>query len=339
MSLNVSIRSTGVFVLFADCIPVKGARRSVICDLQRRRLRFIPNALYDILTSHQRASMEEIRDAYPPSDHDTIVEYFGTLAREEFGFWTDEPQLFEDLDREWESAALCTNAIVDVSSNSNHDFMSIFGQLDALGCENIQVRILDELASDSILRIVEYAEQQRFRHMDLIAKSSEAVNWTFAMALREQHPILASVILHSSGEDRHTLVGNVHVSSTRSPLDIRRCGYVKQDLFVINTQHFMEARCANSCLNGKLGIGADGEIRACPSMPQSCGNVREQTLAAAIEKVDLRRLWGVTKDQVQVCKDCEFRYVCTDCRAHTKDGGLFSQPSSCTYNPYAARWE
>ena len=45
-------RGEPVFALFACCIPVKGARRSTLCDLQRGSFQFIPNGLYEILTEH-----------------------------------------------------------------------------------------------------------------------------------------------------------------------------------------------------------------------------------------------------------------------------------------------
>ncbi|HLT42986.1 MAG TPA: hypothetical protein VKZ95_09805, partial [Sphingobacteriaceae bacterium] len=43
---------------------------------------------------------------------------------------------------------------------------------------------------------------------------------------------------------------------------------------------------------------------------------------------------------VDVCKDCEFRYICQDCRAYLKNSDdLYSKPLKCTYNPYEGVWE
>ena len=45
-------------------------------------------------------------------------------------------------------------------------------------------------------------------------------------------------------------------------------------------------------------------------------------------------------DKIIVCKDCEFRYICTDCRIFIKDNNnIYSQPLHCNYNPYIAKWE
>ena len=50
-------------------------------------------------------------------------------------------------------------------------------------------------------------------------------------------------------------------------------------------------------------------------------------------------LKNIKKDQISVCKDCEFRYVCTDCRAYTQNSGdQYSKPLKCNYDPYTATW-
>ena len=95
----------------------------------------------------------------------------------------------------------------------------------------------------------------------------------------------------------------------------------------------------NSCLNRKVSIDAAGEIKNCPSFGGSFGNAREVSLHGAVARRDFRELWSVHKDQIEVCKDCEFRYVCTDCRAYLSDEtNRLSKPAKCRYDPYTAEW-
>jgi hypothetical protein len=51
-------------------------------------------------------------------------------------------------------------------------------------------------------------------------------------------------------------------------------------------------------------------------------------------------LWSVSKDLVQTCKDCEFRYNCLDCRVYTKGEGneKLEKPAKCKYDPYTSKW-
>ena len=75
-------------------------------------------------------------------------------------------------------------------------------------------------------------------------------------------------------------------------------------------------------------------------MTKNYGNIKDTTLEEAINKPGFKDLWFINKDKIDVCKDCEFRYMCTDCRAFIKDPeNIYSQPAKCTYNPYICLWE
>ena len=118
------------------------------------------------------------------------------------------------------------------------------------------------------------------------------------------------------------------------------CGVVSTDYFCIGMKHFTESQHHNTCLNRKICIDANGDIKNCPAMAKSYGNIKDTTLEEAINKPGFKDLWYVCKDQIDVCKDCEFRHICTDCRCFIKDpGNIYSQPAKCTYNPYICLWE
>jgi SPASM domain peptide maturase of grasp-with-spasm system len=103
---------------------------------------------------------------------------------------------------------------------------------------------------------------------------------------------------------------------------------------------FTEALQFNTCLNRKISIDVAGDIRNCPSTPISYGNSQTMTLNQAVGKESFKKLWAINKDRVDVCKDCEFRYMCIDCRAHLSDpSNVFSKPAKCRYDPYNAMWE
>ncbi len=127
--------------------------------------------------------------------------------------------------------------------------------------------------------------------------------------------------------------------------DFRFCGGVNIETFNTNLPKVLEAINHNSCLHKKISIDVDGNIRNCPSMPQSFGNMKDTTLEEALEHPDFKKYWNLTKDHIEVCKDCEFRYICTDCRAYTErthensEGLDTSKPLKCGYNPYTGKWE
>ena len=101
----------------------------------------------------------------------------------------------------------------------------------------------------------------------------------------------------------------------------------------------------HSCLAGKITITDTGDVLPCIfSRGQTTGNVREAGSIENILRSDLQNIWRITKDDVLVCKDCEYRYVCFDCRpisegANEGRGDYRTSPyPRCTYNPYEGAW-
>lgn len=116
--------------------------------------------------------------------------------------------------------------------------------------------------------------------------------------------------------------------------------------FIADPTFIKRSLIGNNCLNGKLAITNNGEVLPCIFFRNvKLGNVNfSQPLSLSIENPLLQKLWNITKDDVQVCHDCEYRYVCHDCRflsqIHYKTRSLcFNAPNPhCTYNPYTGEW-
>jgi SPASM domain peptide maturase of grasp-with-spasm system len=116
------------------------------------------------------------------------------------------------------------------------------------------------------------------------------------------------------------------------------CGRISPFYFESNFTQFNN-RAFNTCLKGKLSVDRFGNIKLCPSMKSGFGKVNSISLKKMLVNKKVQKIQNINKDEILVCKDCEFRYICTDCRAITEDGGLYSKPKKCNYDPYTANWE
>jgi SPASM domain peptide maturase of grasp-with-spasm system len=331
-----------VFRLYACCIPVRGARRSTLCDLQRERYELIPNSLFDILARYADHTLDEIRADFPAALHATLDEYFDHMVREEYGFWCDDPEAFPPMELAWERPAAVTNALVDVDEGSRHDWPSLLGQLDALGCEAIQLRFFRHAPVAELDEVLGAMAHGRLRSVELLLPHDPAWGERTLEELCVRHQRVMGLLVHSAPEERLERVPGLEtilLFRTERIDSHAHCGRVSPEWFMPTLAGFTEALSFNSCLNRKLSIDAAGEIRNCPSLPRSFGNAAHTPLAAAVGDPTFRELWGITKDQVETCRDCEFRYVCTDCRAHLRDpADRLSKPARCSYDPYTARW-
>lgn len=330
------------FRLFANCIPVKGAKRSAVCDLQKNTIQLIPNDLYTILTNYQDCTYEEIMGAYDQDE--TLDEYFNFLTDQALGFWTTSPSLFPDLDLTWQAPTLVYNAIIDIDSESSHNLEAIFAQLDDLGCQHVQLRYYTSISQVALAQHLAPIKHSRLNSVELLLEyqSQEMIQFLF-----ENYPRIYRIVVYNSPQtgsqtittsSGQSLLGEV-IHLTHEVTSADHCGAIDPYFFAIDTKTFTEAQQFNTCLNGKIGIDARGEIKNCPSLETSFGNVSHTSLHQALLKKDFKTLWHINKDQVDTCKDCEFRYICTDCRAFIQNPtDIYSKPSKCQYDPYTATW-
>ncbi|OGP54123.1 MAG: hypothetical protein A2Y65_12800 [Deltaproteobacteria bacterium RBG_13_52_11] len=111
--------------------------------------------------------------------------------------------------------------------------------------------------------------------------------------------------------------------------------------FWINKHSFYYNKRNNSCWAGKVAVTATGEVIPCIfARDLVIGNCLEKGLAAVLHGNRLKGFWGLTKDQVEVCQDCEYRYACHDCRplAYAQGGDLYAKSPRCLYDPYRGQW-
>lgn len=339
-------------LLFADCFLVRGARRTMIADVSRAQLYFVDSSYCDILRELRSNTIGEVRemleDERSAADFEAFINY---LTRNELAVIVDDLSLFPAIERLWEHPSSITNAIIDIREQE-HNFEKIFFELDELGCYHVQIRSYNVLAEEKVAHILSLAKGKHFRSIEIMTKYHE--RWTaehHLQALLQLFPTTQFTV-YSSPQDKwvKNSIGN-EVNGVDLKLGFilyiqqeitscATCGIInKKSMQIPSLDGFMENILLNSCLNRKISVDEEGNIKNCPSMTKSYGNIRTGTFREVLEEKSFGDIWSVNKDTIEVCKDCEYRYVCTDCRAYTLDPkNNRSKPAKCKYDPYTATW-
>jgi len=332
-------------MLFSDCQIIVGNKRALIADLTRERFDFIPNSLADLLLHYAGKTKEQILQDYGVDNIDVIEDYVKFLEESEYIFWCDEEEieLFPKLDLTWDWPVKITNFILDINESSAIDFADLVKQWEPLNCQDIQIRSFSKRDVQFWDQWLECAITARIRSIEIVTPWFKNLNIEEVIKLTEKHLRVRSIIFHSA--PNHQMIkydsnmGMVAIIEDEID-DSSHCGQIHWNYFNTNIKLFTEAQKHNTCLNRKISIDVNGEIKNCPSMAKSYGNIKDTTLAEAIEKPGFKDMWYINKDQIAVCKDCEFRYICTDCRAYIENPeDVYSKPLKCGYNPYTAEWE
>lgn len=323
--------------MFSNCRLVRGFKNCLIYDIQRGNIINIPEDLYHTLLKYNNKKYDaklkfELRD------------YIDFLLEEEFVFITNTPQYFPEISDEFALPARISNFVIDIKDDKI-DLHEVFLQADNFHCENIELRFFDNVDEVRITKIINFINDNELSltNIGMVLPYKENVNYTQIISLNR---IVYLHIYNCKKDDIVILSQDKHIIFSSVPVfSAKNCGVINSNDFTLNKYLFLESLNHNSCLHKKISIDAEGNIRNCPSMPQSFGNINNTTLEEALQHPDFKKYWNLTKDQIEVCKDCEFRYICTDCRAytersHTNEEGLdTSKPLKCGYNPYTGEWE
>lgn len=329
-------------VLFADCIPVKGAARSIICDLGRSTYDFIPNSLCDLLYQCEGKTIEEVEQSIQSEDLPVFNEYLNFLLEKEYIFLTDDPAAFPKLTLDWDHPAHITNAIIDFDANSDHDTESIIRQLSALFCESLEIRTYFPMPASDLSNLLTHLRKSSFSSVQLLLHFSPEYSEKYIQNLATEYPRILTIIIHSVPKEHYT--GNIkHAKSVffiKNEINSENhCGAISKANFTVNIPMFTESTQHNNCLNRKISVDKNGLIRNCPSHPQEYGHHKVVPLKSVLDNESYKAQWKITKNEIEVCRDCEFRYICTDCRVYTEDqANVRAKPSKCTYDPYKAVW-
>lgn len=132
------------------------------------------------------------------------------------------------------------------------------------------------------------------------------------------------------GDDDRLLPRHLHRPSVRPPF------YTDRDSFRL-------AHACHSCLSGKIAVTATGDVIPCIfARDQVAGNILNQPLSEVLSGPALQEAWRTTKDAIDKCRDCEYRYACSDCRplAQSSDPAKrWCAPAPfCDYDPYTGQW-
>lgn len=332
------------FLLFTNCILVKGYKRSAIIDLQKNNTHLIPNDLQEVLLKSNKIDLNQIYLEYGVENRKILEQYFENLLNLELGFFCTKSEIdfFPKLNLDFDVPFHITNCIIENFYEVNF-YKGIITQLENLGCEYIEIVLYDYIENCILENILDLFFYSSIKYIGLIIKYDTSKNEKFIKSLTSKRLRLANVTIHHAIEEKLLNQKDYNLANVfytnKKILSFNFCGVVKKNYFSNKMLHFTESQNHNSCLNKKISIDKEGNIKNCPSMGESFGNIKDTTLEEALNHPNFKKYWNINKDQIEVCKDCEFRHICTDCRAFIEEPeNQYSKPLKCGYNPYTNEW-
>lgn len=323
------------FCLFSSCRIVNGYNRCSISDLERNKNYIIPNEISSFFIDN-KVSINTIKK------NPVLEQWVNIFHKSELGFFTNNHEYYPPISLEWDTPQMINNSIIEADDLSINDLKKIIQQLHILKCRFLEIRYYKKNITSNFYDILEEIKLGGIIGINIYIPYSENNTEKLKMLL-DSTLLIKHIIIHSS-KKVNINNNNERIYFTKQKITSAiHCGIVNESYFAMNIKTFTESQHHNTCLNRKISIDIDGNIKNCPSMSQSFGNIKDTSLKEALNQPDFKKYWNITKDMIKVCKDCEFRHICTDCRAYTERNHLeeeidLSKPLKCGYNPYTNEW-
>lgn len=320
----------------------EGKNRACLIDVEKNHYCLIPKSLAWIFRRKQGFYIEDVDNTLVDDEKVIFKEYISFLESNGFAIVSDKEIYFKKFTlNNYKTPFTVYNIILDFKDTKN--FKEKIDTVKGIHFRSVQVRLYFAPNHLFLNNLFDYLSEIDFNNIEVILNHNKSFVDVDYKRLFLAYRMLSRIIIMDYYENRWIV--KEKIVGVKSRLDNPcQCGIISKSLFNTNLNSIRLSSSYNSCLFKKISIDVNGNIKNCPSMPESYGNIKDTTLEQALNKPDFKKYWNVTKDMIEVCKDCEFRYICTDCRAYTerttfnKEEIDLSKPLKCGYNPYTNEW-
>lgn len=327
------------FSLLDPCRVVQGASVCAIYDLQNGIIKLYPKWVGDFINIYSsKKTIEEIilEGFYSEQEVEALL---SELIARKFVILTRWPELFTVSEAKKYNSPVHLSldaAIVDFDQNTKvEQHMSFFDELVNVGCSSLDVRFYEYKNKEDVVNVVYGAQQAGIEDVELYLNVDPGMESDITYIQANCTPSKMYCFV-KGGADKKAPGNEVQYYFGHFTVD--SCGKVNPDNFFTSIESFEKNTQFNECLSGKIGLDVKGNIKNCPSQVRSFGKVGDP-LNHILALDGFNELRRVRKDDIEVCKDCVYRYCCTDCRVYvTAPGSATSKPKKCGYDPYTNTW-
>jgi len=324
-------------ILATNCLVTKGYNRSLLCDLHRFKWWAIPNEVASYILAEDFETLKrEHQDLY-----DLLREQDSIIQIPEA-----DRHLFPAFNLDYEIPRQIEQAIIDWDENySTYNILELVKELKSLDCKHIALRFYSIFDQNILELILNEIKGSTIHTIEILMPYSMfCADSSFFLDLYTKNLRLIEIILHSCSNISLIPIEFKEqdwLKFTKQKIDdCSACGQVSPLYFGLSVPHHALTKNFNNCLYKKIGIDVIGNIKNCPSSNDVLGIVNKDKLSEIIVNSKYKKIGKITKEQIEVCKDCEFRSICSDCRIYVDNPkDMYSRPAKCEYNPYISKWK
>lgn len=336
-------------LIYPDCILVNGYRKMLIMDMSRKNYYEISSSYYEILCDFRKEKISSILIKYE-SEQENVNELISFLVNNDLATYVDSISSFPEISTEYFTNRLIRDGIIEGNDQSDKNWLrSLIVAFNNVKCESLEFVYYNKLEISDYDTLFEMLLLTELKSIILVTHYNNKISQLKYKQILEKYPFICFLYLFGSDEYKSISIrtefgdiGNRKIVFSKQIINNHKdCGNIKIENFTLpKIEDITANKSCNSCLGNKLSIDLSGKVKNCPSFKNNFGNVGSTPLSEIVNNEDFKLYTKITKDDIETCKDCQYRYICKDCRAYIQDPkNIFSKPLKCGYDPYLDRWD
>ncbi|MBB1149086.1 hypothetical protein H4K35_02900 [Myroides sp. NP-2] len=300
------------YVLFSFNIPIKGNGKSVIYNLQKSKLIFVPDVMIDFIESLKSNPILTVKQNLTTDSLYLFDQYMEFLDQNSLGFYTTNRDEFPDLKLDWRVPNSLISCVIEFDCLSS-DFLidSILNQLEELNCFHIEF-IIKNTNLEFLCRVSEYTFYNTIKSINFYIEYAEDIVDNLISFFEENKKIEYVLVFNCDSEVKH--ISSERILFIEENI-IGNQFQFQNDQYVVNIKYFTESLHFHAYLNRKICIDEIGNVKNDLSFVTCFGNVKENSILNILESSDIKDLWNASPDKVLDYKYDILRY----CTVYTDD--------------------
>lgn len=319
------------------CKIVKGANRTAIYDLQRLNFYFIPNSVIEVFIDYENKKIETLFTDYS-TQKEQLIKYFDYLLSNEIIFLTDNRETFPVMSSVFEKPHFLDFLYIEIDYLQKFKIDFLENLIDRTGVDHMVIistsnsiknfETVLNLLDDSRVKLITFIS---IFHDNLIKKATN---------LKTRYERLKKIVFFNSPVEYLKIDEDEDIEYFNNTLGERLTRRIMGvNNFTLNIKSYLESLKYNLYFNRKAYINNIGDVKPSYIHEEYFGNIENENFKEIIFKDGFQDFWKLTKDQIEVCKDCEFRYMCPDNRIPINSKNKYYHHTDCNYNPYTNAWK
>lgn len=319
-----------MYSLFSNVIVVNGSLRSVLYDIQRESYHFIPLWLGNFLSENDQFELSELGEFKSMFIYSELIH---AIDR-------DEVELFPRIEMDYHIPCIIEVLVFDCSIYNSLK-IEVLSIIEALNIQKALFYVRKQECVKNLERILNELKYSRLNQIEIVCFEQLELNINI---INHEHRI-RKIYFYKSPEKKVESIAEFNRLDVyfNWSFDDRMLYHQNPNFLNVNLKLFSESQHFNTYYHKRLYISSNGDISN-GEFPPPVGNIKDitdiNTLTTLIQSKEFTSLFHTRKDVIDVCKDCEFRHMCTDNRIPIQRQNLqWYHDLECNYNPYICKWK